>query len=356
MTSPRIICPSLPFQNLTAVLAVVFFNLFCSGALAQAPAYPDYKPVRRVSGTIRVCGSPQLGQLLKRYQSGFISTQPMVHFETDLESTLTAVSGVSSGHADVGLLGREIWPAEEEAFIAAKGHPPLAIKIAMGSYDVPKATFALMVFVPRANPITSLSLDQLERIFAATDNPIRSWGELGLKGPWAKRPVRPYGFAKDNDKSRIFRQLVFNRGEPWSPTFKDFADAPGPEGADAGQLILQAVAGNPNAIGISNIHYATPAVKALALSRGAGLSPVLPTRDEVAAGVYPLTRAIYMVIDPASLSHHQAQSSAGSALVDFLQYVLSRQSRRAIIEEGNYLPLTPQMALHEEMSLRADLP
>ena len=285
-----------------------------------------------------------MGDLLKLYEQAFTKLQPAVHFDDSLQSTLTAVSGVSSGHADIGLLGREIWPTEVQSFTSAAGHAPTVIDVATGSYDVPKATFALMIFVPVANPIASLSTAQLARIFANADHPIRTWGELGLTDDWAARPVHLYGFTIDNDKSQIFSQFIFTPGESWNPALHQSANA---AAADAGELILQSVASDPDAIGISNIHYATLAVKPLALSTPAHTAPIPPTRANVANRTYPLTRAVYMVING------EAAHPPTPAIVEFLRYVLSRQGGQAVIREGNYLPLPPEGALRELRKLPA---
>jgi len=300
-------------------------------------------PARQVSGTIRLCGSPQMGDLLKLYEQGFTKLQPAVRFDDALTSTLTAVAGVSGGSAEIGLLGREIWPAETQAFQTSRGHSPTVVDVATGSYDVPKATFALMIFVPSSNPITSLSTSQLERVFAAGDRPARTWGELGLHGEWASRPIHLYGFTVDNDKALIFSNLVFGKGEHWNPGLKEFPNGSGPGGADAGELIVQAVANDPNGIGISNVHYGTPEVKALPLSTAEHPAPIAPTRENVASRSYPLTRAVYMVLD------NDTARPAQAAVIEFVRYVLSRQGQQAVLEEGNYLPLTPEVA---EMQLR----
>lgn len=329
-----------------ASIGIAFFVPLLSTQVLN-DALADYRPIHSASGTVRICGSPQMAELLKLYQSGFAAVQPNVRFENKLDSTLAAVSGVSADRAEIGLLGRELWPSEAQAFTALKGHPPITIKIAMGSYDVPKATFALMVFVPRDNPISSLSLDQLEMIFADSAISIHTWGELGMTGTWAKRPIHLYGFAKDNDKAQIFRRLAFKQNESWAAALKEFSNAPGPNGADAGELILRAVANDPDGIGISNVHYATPAVRALPLSARPGSLPVPPTRDAVAAGAYPLTRAVYMVVDPDIFASSDVESPVAEAVAEFLRFVLSKQGARAVLKEGNYLPLTPAMARNE---------
>ena len=223
---------------------------------------------------------------------------------------------------------------------------PTVIDIATGSYDVPKATFALMIFVPKANPIASLSTTQLDRIFASTNHPIRYWGELGLKGDWVTRPIHLYGFTADNDKSRIFSQLVFAKGESWNPGLNQFSNGAGPNGKDAGELIVQAVANDPGAIGISNIHYATPGVKALAISTPEHKAPIMPTRQSVANRSYPLTRAVYMVVN------YSADHPSSTAVIEFLRYVLSRQGAQAVMQEGTYLPLPPEIALRQLRQLQ----
>jgi phosphate transport system substrate-binding protein len=299
---------------------------------------PAYVPTQQVSGTIRIAGSPQMAELLRFYEEGFHREQPSVVFVDDLKSTLTAVSDVSRGHADIGLLGREIWPKEVEDFETSLGHLPLVIEVATGSYDVPKATFALMIMVPKENPISSLSLGQLAAIFGEGPGTrqIHTWGDLGLEEKWASQPIHLYGFLVDNDKSQIFSQLVFKRGEIWNKTFQGFANAP--SGRDAGQLIVDAVASDPDAIGISNVHYSTPAVKAIALSTPSHAAPIEPSRENVANTTYPLTRAVYAVVN------RDAAHPISPAVREFLLFILSRQGQVAVEKEGNYLPLTPATA------------
>ena len=52
----------------------------------------------------------------------------------------------------------------------------------------------LAVFVHRDNPLRGLTLQQIDAIFSSTrkaglDKPINTWGELGLSGAWADKPI-----------------------------------------------------------------------------------------------------------------------------------------------------------------------
>lgn len=304
-----------------------------------AQQLPSYEPRVRVGGTIRVWGSPQMKDLLLLYEKRFRERQPDVQFANELKSTLVAVPGVYSGRADIGLLGREIWPTEKQAFEAVLGREPKLVDIATGSYDVPKATYALMIFVHSSNPISSLSIAQLEHVFGAGDHRIHIWGELGVGGRWARRPIHLYGFSTDNDKAQVFSRLVFAQHEQWSDSLHQFRNGSGLD-ADAGSKIMQGVANDPDAIGISNVHYATPDVKALALITRDHRVPIAPSRENVASRTYPLTRAVYMVADPDVIRK-------SSALAEFLRYVLSEQGRESVAKEGEYLPLPPEVAVRE---------
>ena len=309
--------------------------LTCLLLAAAAPAQVQPAPAE-----IRIAGSPQMSTLLTTWEAAFQATHPEAHFHNDLRSTLTAVSDVSSGHADLGALGRELWPEEREAFHTARGHDPLALAAAAGAYDVPKATFALMVFVHRSNPLTTISLDQLRAAFftAPTIKSPATWGNLGLYGPHAAHSVHLYGFETINDKARVFRDKVAQPGDQWSATLHTFGNAPH---HDAGQRILAALAHDPEGLAISNIHYATPAVRALPLV--VDDQAIAPTRDNVAAQLYPLSREVYLVADPAALSP-QARA--------FLAFIASPAGQAAVVKASDYLPL-PALRIQEQASALA---
>lgn len=280
--------------------------------------------------------------LIQMLEADFTAHHAVIHFENHLESTRDAVPCIAAGRGDIGLLGRELWPSEDLEYKHLRGREPVALPLAMGSYDTPKATFALMVFVPRANPLHALMLSQLKRIFAATSQPIRVWGDLGCTGQWTHRPVHLYGFDIENDKARIFRSIVFGHHEGWNAALVQYRNA---AGVDAGQRILDSVASDVDGIGISNVHYATPAVKALPLAVTAASLPIPPTRASVAAGNYPLTRKVFVVVDRATLGN--------PAVAAFLQYAFTRQGQRAAARQGVYPPLTPVQMRRARAALAA---
>jgi phosphate transport system substrate-binding protein len=324
-------------------------SLAFGAALAQTAEAPLYVPSRQLSGVIRTWGSPQMGDLMKRYEESFHAYQPGVRFEDQLHSTITAVAGVYTGRAEIGVLGREIWPIEEQAFESVTGYAPTMVDVATGAYDVPKATFALMIFVHHSNPLASITTEQLKRTFGSSGKPIRTWGDLGVKGSWAGHAIHLYGFTTENDKAVIFRNLVFGQKTNWSCNLREFANGPGADGLDAGELIVQAIAKDPYGIGISNVHYATKDVRAVPLARSATAPPIAPSRENVASRAYPLTRAVYFVLD-RSADHPLSEPTS-----EFLKYVLSSQAAADVLREANYLPLPPNLVNGERNRLQLDM-
>lgn len=344
----------LQIKPITAIRGIAVALLLVSWtniASTQEPTQPPYVSSRQLSGLIRVCGSPQMGEMLHREEIAFQRVQPSVHFENKLQSTVTAVAGVASGRADVGLLGREIWPSEQEAFSSIAGRPPAVVEIATGSYDVPKATFALMVFVNSTNPLQSLSLDQLAAIFGETESPgPHTWSDTGLGGAWAARPVHLYAFARNNDKARIFRMLAFSRHQDWAPGLHEFRDAAGPPAIDAGEQIVRAVADDPEGIGIANVHYLVPGVRILPIAPRSGAAPVTPSRATVADRTYPLTRSVYAVFGAGR------STAATPEVREFLRFILSREGQDEISRVGSYLPLTPARAASQRSLVATSVP
>ena len=298
-----------------------------------------YRPEAQVSGTIRSWGSAQMAELMALWERGFQRYQPAVRFEDKLNGTVSGMGGLYGGGADLSLMGREIWPTEAMAYEQMSGHPATAVQVAIGSFDVPTKADALVVFVHRSSPITSLTLAQLRAIFGCPDeqtNTIQTWGDLGISGRLAAKPIHLYGYKLDNAGAIFFKSIVLKDSE-WRCGMKTFANRTDPSGRriDAGQQILDALKNDPYGIAISNPHYAGAGVKAVNLALSTGEPPIPPTKEAVASGTYPLARAIYIFFNQ--------KPEQPRDLVEFLRYVLSVEGQEDVVREGAYLPLPEQI-------------
>ena len=108
-------------------------------------------------------------------------------------------------------MGREIIPMEAIAYRRAFRHDPLEIAVATASFDVPLETFAFALFVHGNNPLSKISFSQLRSVFGC-DKPIRTWGELGIAGQQASRPIHLYGYETISGLGTFFASKILAGG------------------------------------------------------------------------------------------------------------------------------------------------
>jgi phosphate transport system substrate-binding protein len=316
-------------------------------ALAFIDNLPIYQPGQRVSGTVVLWGHGSfkhdfMGSLVKRWMSGLSKTQPGIALDFRMYGTASAISALFTGAGNLAILGEEITPSAERAFERARGYPPTRIDVATGSLATNFFDYAHMIFVHKDNPLEHLTLAQLDAVFGAehrrSERNIRSWGELGLKGRWARAPIQPYGWKIDEDFALFFREAVLQNSHRWNNAIKEFVHVMRADGTqyDHGQQILDALAKDPGGIAISNVRYRNPGVKPIALARQAGGPFVEASTATLISRQYPLVRIIPAYVDKAP------GAPVEPPVREFLRYVLSREGQRALIEESGYLPLGPR--------------
>jgi len=320
---------------------------------------PEYRPEGAVSGPIRIFGS-ELGGMVSIWQEGFRKHHPDVHFEAKFPSSDGAVAGLIAGVADIGTSGREPVLTEYLSFNETFQHDLVYVSVATGAYDIKGRTWAIVVFVNKNNPISKLTMKQLDGVFGAertggyrgykwlpqagrsAKDDIRSWGQLGLRGEWADRPIQTYGYA-NTGMTNFFQLKVFNGGEKWNPNYREYVESDTKmvsEGAlgESGSSyhMLAELSEDKYGIAWTGIPHAKnfPKVKPLALAAQDGGPYVEPTRETVADRTYPLTRSIFMYIK------HSSARPVDPKVKEFLRYVLSRDGQEAVAQHKVYLPLT----------------
>jgi len=232
---------------------------------------------------------------------------------------------------DFVFVSRELKPDDITDFQAKFGYAPLSVPISGGSYRVYGALDAVGFIVNRDNPVDHLSFDQLDALLSTTryrgGQQARTWGDLGLTGEWADKPVHVYAIKPWNGFEEFVRQRVLSRpgkrGE-WR-TDLNFADVVFP--------IAGSVAKDRYALGYTGLAYLNAPVKVIALQKEAG-SPAVPATYEAVAGAsYPLSRLTYFNINK------KPGQRLDPAAEEFLRFILSRQGQAVVLEQGTYMPL-----------------
>ncbi len=316
---------------------------------------PDYQPKQQVSGTIRMWGSNYIedSNLGKYWEEGFRRYQPGAHITFHMKTATAAVPALVFGVADVGV-GRKITFAEQLLYERYQNHDPVIVTVATGSYNVTGWQPGYGMVVSKDNPLTCLSMQQLDGIFGAERSGgwegtswhpewargprenIRTWGQLGLTGGWANQPINPYGLNLRYHQASEMADDILQGSDKWNERLRIYANYVAKNGALGRDLKADLV---KDRYGIAWIAAPTfqlpPQLKVLAISARTGGQCIPYTLETVHDRTYPLISQIYMFAN-------SGKDGAVQPIVrEFLRYVLSRQGQEAVERDGKYLPLTP---------------
>lgn len=295
------------------------------------PALPAYRPAAPVSGVISSVGSDGMKTLMDRWMREFHRVQPGVRKGGHWEhlGTLNGFYALIVGETDLAPMGRELWPDERAAYEAThQGKALFEVRVARGGFNTPQRTTAQAVFVHESNPLSRITLPQLAAILGQPQS-ITTWGQLGLTGQWADRPVTIYMPPRVAPNAMSMQIMVLKGGE-WSRAAR--------EGSIAETAL--AIARDPGAIGFGGLEEGGPGLKPLAVAAHDGAPFYECNATNASSGRYPLTRYMYI-----RLNRNPAEALPPH-VKEFFRYILSRDGQEPILYSG-YFPLTAEEAKAE---------
>jgi phosphate transport system substrate-binding protein len=338
-------------------------------AAFHAEELASYQPAGKVTGTIRNYGFG-LGGVLKLWEEGFRRFHPGVTFDDKLPTSDAAIPALVTGVADLGPDGGEPAITEALSFFEVYGYHPTAVIVASGAFDVEGKSNGPVVFVNKDNPITELTIDQLDGIFGAertaglrgfewtpsvargADRDIRTWGQLGLTGEWAGKPIQTYGHAPSGT-TRFFQWKVLGNGDKWNPNYREYvetgskmiaAEDRATQRLGLQHMLREELAKNPYGIAWTVMPQAKgiDGIKPVAIVPRGGTKAVYPSRESFQDRSYPMVRNIYIYLN------RKPGTQVDPKLREFLRYILSREGQETVAKEGSYLPL-PGAVVREQL-------
>lgn len=292
------------------------------------PALPPYKAVSGVSGNLSSVGSDTLNNLMTFWAESFNKFYPNVKIQIEGKGSTTAPPALIAGTAQLGPMSRPMKGAEIDAFEKKFGYKPTPIRTAVD---------ALAVFVNKDNPIKCLTMAQIDAIFSKSrragykDN-ITTWGQLGLTGDWANRPISLFGRNSASGTYGFFKEHTMKNGD-----YKDeVKEQPG------SASVVQGITVDRYAIGYSGIGYTTAGVRAVPLAEKEGGKCVEATAGNAYSGAYPLSRFLYVYVNRAP------GKPLDPLTKEFTRLVLSKQGQEVVIKDG-FFPI-PHSIVKEEQA------
>lgn len=225
------------------------------GAVAGCSAASGSKLSLSGSSTV----APLAAEIAKRYEA----SHPGTRVDVQTGGSSRGIADARSGMAQIGLVSRALKP--EEADLQAT---TIAID-------------GIALIVNRANPLRSLSDDQIRAVYTGA---ISNWRQLG----GADAPITVVSKAEGRSTLELFLEhfRLDSRQIKASVVIGD------------NQQGILTVAADPHALGYVSIGTASQEEKAGTAIRLLPLAGIAPSLENVRSGRYPLSRPLNLVIQP----------------------------------------------------------
>jgi phosphate transport system substrate-binding protein len=297
-----------------------------SAAVAIDPSIPTYAKATGVSGNLSSVGSDSMNNLMTLWGETYSRFYPNVKLQVEGKGSSTAPPALIQGTAQLGPMSRQMKPSEVDDFEKKFGYKPTEVRTAFDS---------LAIYVHRDNPLQNLTLAQADAIFSKTRKrsfakDVKTWGDLGLTGDWAARPISVYGRNSASGTYGFFKEHVLKNGD-YRDTVKE---QPG------SASVVQGVTNDRYGIGYSGIGYRTSGVKVVPLAEKDGGPYSSGSYEDVVDGKYPLSRFLYIY------TNRPPGKPLDPLVREFLKMVESKEGQEVVVKDG-YLPLTPSIVRDE---------
>ena len=240
----------------------------------------------------RIVGSDLLGQDFVNTLTAY-SKRNDLGLKIELSGSESGLEKLRTGLADLGII--VLGPNEK------KPDAPFM--------TIPAAYQTAVVVIPAAIPLTQLTFDQLNGIFAdSADSSLKRWGDLGVTGDWANRNILPTITGPGGGLSYdLFRHTVLA-----APSLKPTVPV-----QDSAAAALQRISGDEGGMAVLPLlPDGQTGLKALLIARGSGDVAFGPTPDNIYTGDYPIRLPVYFVFKKTSVKNLQL----------LLRYLLSEEA------------------------------
>lgn len=315
-------------------------------AVGSDSSLTRYSSQTQVAGSLKIQGSETMYPLLNRLSMEFQRRQPKVGIEVKGGGSTKAIAEFLqpplSKTGKVMLLeerakffslmttSRELFDAEIKEFVEQHGYEPTA---------VPVAVDAVALYVHKDNPLSGLTLEQVDAMFSTTrkrgyKSAITQWGQLGLTEGWEKAPIQLYGRDRKSGTRAFFQEHCLGGGEFMPGLHED----PG-----AASVILD-LSRDQVGIGYSGLGLQASSVRVVPLAEAAEMPFVTPSAATVSDQSYPLRRVLYLYINK------DPKAPLPAAAQEFLTFIMSQDGQEAVVKAG-FFPLPPAQAAKSAVAL-----
>jgi phosphate transport system substrate-binding protein len=271
-----------------------------------------------LSGTIRADGSSTVAPLTETAAELFQGENPDVQVTVGTSGTSGGFEKFCNGETDLSDASRPIEPEEKD----------LCAEAGIEYEELQVANDALSVIVNPNNPVTCMTVDQLNTIWDK-DSEIDSWGDIeGLKEDVGDEEVTLFGAGSDSGTYDYFTEAINGEEGVIRTDYNSIGEDD--------NAAINGVAGDDWAMAFvpySFVSEAGDTVKSLEIDDGQGC--VAPSVETVQDATYkPLGRPLFVYPTGDALQRPEVDA--------FLKYYIDNQDE--ITTQATFIPMTPEQA------------
>lgn len=293
-------------------------------------AFRHYEAQSGISGNVSFIGSDTCLNLMTLWGEAFNKFYPNVRIQGEGKGSSTAPPALIEGTAQLGPMSREMKASEIDAFEKKFGYKPTALRVALD---------ALAVYVNKDNPIAErgLTMAEVDAIFSKTrkgghGSDITTWGQVGLTGDWASKPISLYGRNSASGTYGYFKEKALFKGD-----YKDVVkEQPG------SASVVQGIEKDRFGIGYSGMGYGTSGVAKVPLALEADGTYHAAELENVATGDYPLGRFLYVYVNK------RPGEPLAPLVREFLTFVFCQEGQEQV-EKAGFIRV-PAVVAKEELA------
>ncbi len=280
-----------------------------------------------VSGSLNISGSSTVEPITSLVAEKFISQNTGVEVAVDGPGTSDGFEVFCNGETDISDASRPIEEEEVEA-CAANGIEPIEIEVGLD---------ALSVIGNPANSIECLTLGDLYALFGPESEGFESWSdandlaaEVGGNDGFPDQPLTIVAPGEESGTYGSFIEIAL--GDIIEARGQEEALRPDYQISPDDNVIVDNASGTEAGLGFVGLSFALNAgdsIKAFPIDGGDGC--VAPSSETVIDGTYPISRSLYIYVNPGRLEENPALGS-------FVDFYLSDEGI-ASVEEVQYVPL-----------------
>ncbi|MEQ1935991.1 MAG: PstS family phosphate ABC transporter substrate-binding protein, partial [Fimbriimonadaceae bacterium] len=254
-----------------------------------------------IAGSVSVKGSDTLLILNQRWAEGFSKVNPNISVDVTGGGSSIGIRAFINRVTDICASSRKMKASEVQSARSNRGV----------ANEIPVALDGLAIAVNQDNPIKSLSMDELRRIYIGQ---VKNWSQLG----GANAPIITFSRDSNSGTYGFFQEKVL-RNQNWGGQVR-FLPSTSEEAREVGRT--------ENAIAYGGVAYfkGKKGIKLVPISVKEGGEALAPTEANVRAKAYPIWRYLY----------YYTNGKPSGATKTFIDYVLSPAGQKVVEQVGYY--------------------